>query len=98
MSSGKDAALGVALLRRNLFQRLLSFAQFRAHLRQRRLRFARLMLELQDFSIESAQFALHAERSGFIRAPAGDHATLIASAVRRDESVLRVVARKLFSG
>ena len=56
------------------------------------------MFELHNFRVESAQFALHAERPGFIRASAGDHPALIASAVRRDESELRIVARELLRG
>jgi len=98
VSGGENAAFGIALLHRDLFQRLLCLAQFCVHLRQSGLCLAHLMFEPQDFSVESPQLALHAERTGFIRAPAGDHPALVASAVRRDESELRIVARERLGG
>jgi hypothetical protein len=98
VSSGENATFGIALLRRDLFPRLLRLAQFCVYLCQSSLRLAHLMFELQDFSVESPQLALHAERTGFIRAPSGDHPALVASAVRRDESELRIVARERLGG
>ncbi len=98
MRRGENAALGIALLKRDLFERLLCFAEFRVHLRQRGLRFAHFVFELQDIGVESAEFALHAERAGFIGAAARDHAALIASAVGCNESELRIVACECFSG
>ncbi len=98
MRGGEDAALGVALLRRDLFERLLCFAKIGVHLRERSLRIAHLVLKPQDLAIEGAEFALHAERAGFIGAAAGNHASLVAGTVRRDESELGIIARQRFRG
>ncbi len=95
---GEDAALGIALLSRNLFERGLGFAQFRRHLGKFGLRIAHLLLEMENVGVKRTQFALHPERARFIGASAGDHSALIASAVRSDERKLRIVARQLFSG
>ena len=63
---------------------------------QRDLARAGLVLELHNFRVESAKFALHAQRAGFIGAAAGDHAALIGGAVGSDESELWIVARESF--
>jgi len=48
--------------------------------------------------IESAQLALHNQRSRLVGAAAGDHAPLVAGAIRREESKLRIVTRELLGG
>ena len=98
MRSRENAALGIALLERDLFERLRCFAQFGVHLRQRGLRFTHFVVKPQDIGVESAKFALHAERACFIGAAASDHAALVASAVGSDESKLRIVARERLGG
>ena len=52
--------------------------------------------ELRNFGVERAQFALHSERAGFVRAATGDHAALVAGAVGRHERVLRIFACQVF--
>ena len=95
---GEDATLGIALLDSNLFERLLCFTKFCVYLRQRGLRLVHFVFELQDFGVKSAQLALHAERTRFIRAAASNHAALIACAVGCDESELGIVARQSLGG
>ena len=95
---GNHFALRVALLRIDFFQRLFRRAQLGGHRLQRRLLLAHLVFELKHFGIQRAQFALHAQWSRFVRAPAGYHAPLVARALRRDERVLRIVLRQLFRG
>src|ERR1700722_7832886 len=98
VSSGEYATFGIALLRRDLFQRLLRLAELRVHLCQSGLRLAHLPFKLRDFSVQSTQLALHPERTRFIRASTGDHAALVAGAVRRDEGELGIVARERLGG
>ena len=56
------------------------------------------MLELHHFGVQGAKLALHSQRPGFVGASAGDHAALVTSAVRSDESELRIVTSKPFRG
>ncbi len=54
------------------------------------------MLELHYFGVQSAQFALHAQRANFIGAATSYHAALVASAVGRDKGILRILTRQFF--
>src|SRR6266849_4249818 len=89
---GDDFALDFALLRVDFFKRFFSGQQLGGNRFERGLLLAHLTFELEDFCIESAKLTLHSEWANFIRAAAGDHAALVASAVGRDEGVMRIVA------
>jgi hypothetical protein len=71
-----------------------SFAKFGGVAIYFRLHFGHARFEGHDFGVKRTQFALHAERAGFIGAAASDHTALIAGAVRRYKSVLRIFTRK----
>src|SRR5216684_7890915 len=93
---GDDFALDFTLLRVDFFKRFFSGQQLGGNRLERGLLLAHLVLELEDFCIESAKLALHAQGTDLIRAAASDHAALVASAVGRDEGILRIVPRHLF--
>ena len=96
MHGGNGFAFCFALFFVDLRERLFRRAQLSDSSLKCCLLFAHLAFELQDFRVQRAQFALHAERTHFVRAASCDHAALIASAIGRNESVLRVFACQFF--
>ena len=97
MFGRKHVALGGMLLRRNFLQGLLRRAKVSRKGIEHSTRLLRAEFERRNFRVQRPQFTLHAERTRFVRAPAGNHTALVASSVRRNESKLRIVARQFLS-
>ena len=96
MRRRNDVTFRFALLGRRFFERLFGGGLLRGNRFKRRLLLSCLMFELRHFRVQRPQLALHPQRARLVRAAAGDHAALIAGALRRYERILRIVARELF--
>src|SRR5260370_38646496 len=92
----KNLPVRPLLPRATHLQRLFRRAQLRAQRLDPGARFFAALFQLRNFAIQRPQFPLHSQRPRFIRAPAGHHAPLIASSIRRDERLLWSLAREFF--
>src|SRR5712692_10573159 len=78
------------------FERLFVRAEFRGDAFESGVGLFDPPLELDDFRIQAAQFAAHPERPSLVGPSAGDHASVVAGPLGRDEMILRILAREVF--